>query len=36
MFNKTGGDRMRRYIDFDGVVVDTSPLLFKEWQQMKY
>ena len=27
---------MRRYIDFDGVVVDTSPLLFKEWQQMKY
>lgn len=28
--------RMHRYIDFDGVILDTSPLLFKRWREMEH
>lgn len=27
---------MKKYIDFDGVILDTSPLLFQQWNKIKH
>lgn len=27
---------MKKFIDFDGVILDTSPLLFKRWREIKH